>query len=1019
MFVPIDPSPRRAAVPATSETQAESLSLAFLPLLSLIVLFLIVIFFAVRIFKRSLHLPNLAWIRGKGQGVKGRLGLSGVELLPTSLKSIPTPNPSPFAASFHMESNAGKDVVLSRSSSLDGFPSSDRLDSLGSPLRSRARTPFSIPNLFKPTRKPLHRRSKSLGVLHRNLHIPSSSTTGSSAPSTPSHPLLIDFSTSSSSESTSSDVGAQKVSPTSAPLIPGIPIPAPSPPARSSSTKPHFPASTSVWTFDIEDNLHDSLEGTNPLLAAFRRTQSVKSQPLIQYDQPSSPPMPNTPALAPKRIGTANPFANLASSLESSAFISQRALSPSPLSLSPSSPGGIELVNLKHSGPAPNIVGYPSTNLVDFSDDEHLNVTDSSPIHKTMITVPALDIIPMSPSTAESADSVHATGPGDVITQHGILSDPFDDIHGISLVQDTWSSPSEPSFSDIEVSPLVSSSVLVSSPPSPAVVSQVIDSSVALPEEPATSAVGWHWDDAWSPAPLPVPPPASSWPVDAVSQVEVDDEPKETEKEDDLILFEREAESDAERQAEVEAEPEPQPEVAIVLEAELNESTGPEVDVDVDLEADIDHELDSTDAWFIEEPTAVWESAWTGDESKDQFLPSGELEREDDLPHVGLQPDVQIRFLDGLLAGPSTPVDIHVLDKQEDLDLIAEDVSQNEQEDELDDHNDIHDIHETQDIPAITSIITTISLLSTPTSPTTPLPTLPLPSILTDAASLEEHPDPELLPLPELPLSALPMSPIPVSPQPLKPLSPTWTLPPSSALPPAQTPTPPASPPPTHNVPARPLWSLRAADAPPLGLPAAAVAPPSPAPRVLAPVLPESEPVPVVEVIENEEVEVEAVAVVDSDTLASEETVEDVEAPVVVVSPPEEAEDAHEDEETAESSPTDEVALSSLPGSFPSSPSPLALSLPVSPAAHVSLTPPTSQSPSTEAPPTSSTSRAVQPHNHAGSNSNRLRTPRSALDLALAMQLRPGLGAGADPAWMVRFLMALFGWVAVLVSGDI
>lgn len=38
-------------------------------------------------------------------------------------------------------------------------------------------------------------------------------------------------------------------------------------------------------------------------------------------------------------------------------------------------------------------------------------------------------------------------------------------------------------------------------------------------------------------------------------------------------------------------------------------------------------------------------------------------------------------------------------------------------------------------------------------------------------------------------------------------------------------------------------------------------------------------------------------------------------------------------------------------------------------------------------------------------------------DLALAMQLRPGLGIGADPAWMVRFLMAMFGWFTVLLTG--
>ena len=43
---------------------------------------------------------------------------------------------------------------------------------------------------------------------------------------------------------------------------------------------------------------------------------------------------------------------------------------------------------------------------------------------------------------------------------------------------------------------------------------------------------------------------------------------------------------------------------------------------------------------------------------------------------------------------------------------------------------------------------------------------------------------------------------------------------------------------------------------------------------------------------------------------------------------------------------------------------------------------------------------------------------RSVLDIALAMQLRPGLGAGADPAWMVRFLMSMFGWIGVAISGQ-
>ncbi|KAF9269519.1 hypothetical protein L218DRAFT_850943 [Marasmius fiardii PR-910] len=51
-------------------------------------------------------------------------------------------------------------------------------------------------------------------------------------------------------------------------------------------------------------------------------------------------------------------------------------------------------------------------------------------------------------------------------------------------------------------------------------------------------------------------------------------------------------------------------------------------------------------------------------------------------------------------------------------------------------------------------------------------------------------------------------------------------------------------------------------------------------------------------------------------------------------------------------------------------------------------------------------------------NTQRRPVRRSALDIALAMQLRPGLGVGADPAWMVRFLMAMFGWFVVLISGS-
>ncbi|KAF8552280.1 hypothetical protein OG21DRAFT_1416380 [Imleria badia] len=46
------------------------------------------------------------------------------------------------------------------------------------------------------------------------------------------------------------------------------------------------------------------------------------------------------------------------------------------------------------------------------------------------------------------------------------------------------------------------------------------------------------------------------------------------------------------------------------------------------------------------------------------------------------------------------------------------------------------------------------------------------------------------------------------------------------------------------------------------------------------------------------------------------------------------------------------------------------------------------------------------------------RSPVPEFDIALAMQLRPGLGIGADSAWMVRFLMAMFGWFAIALTGN-
>lgn len=67
----------------------------------------------------------------------------------------------------------------------------------------------------------------------------------------------------------------------------------------------------------------------------------------------------------------------------------------------------------------------------------------------------------------------------------------------------------------------------------------------------------------------------------------------------------------------------------------------------------------------------------------------------------------------------------------------------------------------------------------------------------------------------------------------------------------------------------------------------------------------------------------------------------------------------------------------------------------------------------------SATSTAVA-HTIVGSRTGHRRRNLMAglpIDVALAMQLRPGFGVGADPAWMVRFLMSVFGWFAIMIAG--
>ncbi|KAG6842761.1 hypothetical protein H0H93_003576, partial [Arthromyces matolae] len=76
-----------------------------------------------------------------------------------------------------------------------------------------------------------------------------------------------------------------------------------------------------------------------------------------------------------------------------------------------------------------------------------------------------------------------------------------------------------------------------------------------------------------------------------------------------------------------------------------------------------------------------------------------------------------------------------------------------------------------------------------------------------------------------------------------------------------------------------------------------------------------------------------------------------------------------------------------IPGTFPPSPT---LALRALPAEEV----PSKSSPSDV--PMS----PVKLETRVASIGSTIRRPRSLIDIALAMQLRPGLGAGADPAWM-------------------
>ena len=257
------------------------------------------------------------------------------------------------------------------------------------------------------------------------------------------------------------------------------------------------------------------------------------------------------------------------------------------------------------------------------------------------------------------------------------------------------------------------------------------------------------------------------------------------------------------------------------------------------------------------------------------------------------------------------------------------------------------------------------SIENSPPLPLLPPLTIPLITISDTKREQaeEEYPDPELLPLPdfsstkeekekEKEKSRSPPSQTPTPPDSPPPSSPGVV---KSRTAPSSPRIPPASPSSSSTLALRPAWSLRAADAPSLGL--SSSSPSSSSTPVASPSLKKG-----------------GVA------LLNEEEGEEV----VKVQKEEEA---------------DKIKLSeALPGSFPDSQAP-------SDTTATATTTPAAASIKT-------ISAFIPP------DTQRIRVSRSPLDIALAMQLRPGLGVGADPAWMVRFLMSMFGWFAILVSGQ-
>lgn len=131
------------------------------------------------------------------------------------------------------------------------------------------------------------------------------------------------------------------------------------------------------------------------------------------------------------------------------------------------------------------------------------------------------------------------------------------------------------------------------------------------------------------------------------------------------------------------------------------------------------------------------------------------------------------------------------------------------------------------------------------------------------------------------------------------------------------------------------------------------------------------------------------------------------------------AQDSSTDISTGEVSASESTArYDSIPGAFPIIAEAEPSTQPTAVVAFPEAKPSASTLALSSAPPRRRTTSTIDTSSFAAAIVSLRRKPEP-LDVALAMQMRPGVGAGADPAWMVRFMMAVFGWLAVTVSAGI